>query len=507
MRRVPAAAVLTTTLTSLVLVAGIAASGTAGATDGTAGSPGTAGLVSEAAAPSATASPTPTPIPTATPSTTAPTPTSSPSPTATSTAKTGNGGQKSGGGGGKAKAPDKYTPRDGAKFNNPVGTPTKKGVLRNQLIRTINSVPKGEEIRVASWNIRSPDITRALIAASNRGVSVQAVMDRLNAKPGNNNVGVNQMVGAFKATKKRPKDRRSSVVKCLSSCRSTSGIAHTKFYLFSKAGKATDVVMFGSNNATDLAAFYQWNDLYTVIDNPTMYAEFEAVFAQMRKDKPYKQPYLSFEHPEASLTTYFYPFRGEVLPPGDPVLDELDKVQCTGATGGTGTGGNTKIRIAQTSMHSARGLAIAKKLRELWQAGCDVKVVYAVFGNNVLKILRSTTRGAVPIRQIAQDFDLDGVYDRYLHLKDLAISGVYDGNTAAEVTFNGSANYTSVALASDEIVAKIVSPSITQKYAKWVDTLYANPPRYRGRMSTLATMARMSALSRGISPESGIEEN
>lgn len=407
--------------------------------------------------------------------------------------------------GGRGKAPDRYTPSAGVRYNNPLGSAANKRKLISHLIRSINSTPRGEEIRIASWNIRSTDIAAALIAAHNRGVSVQAVMDRLNANASNPNVGINRMVAAFARNKaNRPKDRRSSVVKCLSSCRSTSGIAHTKFFLFSKAGKAKDVVMYGSNNATDLAAYGQWNDLYTVRDDAAIYAEFDAVFDEMRKDKPRQQPYVAYDH--GKLTTYFYPYRGEGATT-DPVLDDLNKVQCAGATGGTGTGGNTKIRIAQTAVLGQRGLAIANKLRTLYEQGCDIRIVYAVLGNQVLSVVRNTSRGAIPLRQIAQDFNLDGVYDRYLHMKTMTISGVYDGNTAEQVTFNGSANWTAVGLASDEILGKIYGGNVTRKYAKWFDTLFRNPPRFTGRAATLATVARMSALSRGVSPESGIELN
>ncbi|MCY7395481.1 MAG: phospholipase D-like domain-containing protein [Nocardioides sp.] len=472
MRRVHVAAVLTT---SLALLAGSSGSATA-----LAASPRATTAVTQAPVQSVTTTGLPTALPLA--------------PRAAR--------QKPGS---RGKAPDRYTPPVGVRYNNPLGSAANKRKLLGHLIRTINSVPRGEQIRIASWNIRSTDIAAALIAAHNRGVSVQAVMDRLNANPSNPNTGINRMVGAFAFNKaKRPKSRRSSVVKCLSSCRSTSGIAHTKFFLFSKAAKTTDVVMYGSANATDLAAYGQWNDLYTVREDPAVYAEFNAVFDEMRKDRPRTQPYVTYDH--GDLTTYFYPYRGAATET-DPVLDDLAKVQCAGATGETGTDGRTKIRIAQTAMLGDRGLRIATRLRTLYEQGCDIRMVYAVFGNKVLQVLRNTSRGAVPLRQIAQDFNLDGVYDRYLHMKTMAISGVYDGNTEEQVTFNGSSNWTPVALASDEILGKIYGGNVARKYSKWFDTLYRNPPRFRGRMATLATVARMSALSRGVSPESGIEQN
>ncbi|MBC9733374.1 phospholipase D-like domain-containing protein [Nocardioides marmotae] len=408
-------------------------------------------------------------------------------------------------------APLKYTPPQGVRVNNPLGDREARRRIIGHLIRTVQSVPGREKIRIASWNVRSDDLVDALIAAHRRGVSVRVVMDRLNANKDNVNEGVNRMQAVFKTKEaNRKASMKSDVRKCVSSCRSRSGIAHTKFFLFSKAGKAKDVVIYGSNNATDLAAHGQWNDVFTITGKPNIYAEFDHVFNQMRRDKPVKQPYVSYQH--GKYTSYFYPHRGAGTE-ADPLLRDLNDIVCAGATGGTGTNGYTKIRIAQTSMHGDRGKAIAERLRTMWQRGCDIKIVYAVFGNNVLKILRNTSRGPVPMRHIAQDFNLDGVYDRYLHMKYMAVSGRYQGATDAEVTWNGSANWTGVALASDEIVMRIFDAGVRRTYADWVDYLYANPPRYSSspkvqeRLAAQASLARRSLVARGGNPYAGIQVN
>ncbi|NHC24644.1 hypothetical protein G6553_15880 [Nocardioides sp. IC4_145] len=408
-------------------------------------------------------------------------------------------------------APLSYTPPQGVRVNNPLGDREARRRIIGHLIRTIQSVPGREKIRIASWNIRSDDIVDALIAAHRRGVSVRVILDRLNANKDNRNEGINRLQAVLKTKEhNRKAAMKSDVRKCVSSCRNRGGIAHTKFFLFSKAGKANNVVIYGSNNATDLAAHGQWNDVFTITGKANIYAEFEHVFDQMRRDKPVKQAYESYEH--GKYTSYFYPYRGEGTE-ADPLLRDLNDIVCEGATGGTGTNGKTKIRIAQTSMHGDRGKRIAERLRTMWQRGCDIKIVYAVFGNNVLKILRNTTRGPVPLRHIAQDFNLDGVYDRYLHMKYMAVSGRYKGATDVEVTWNGSANWTSVALASDEIVMRIFDPRVRKTYADWVDHLYANPPKYsrnprvQEQMSLRATSARRSLVARGGNPYAGIQVN
>ena len=47
---------------------------------------------------------------------------------------------------------------------------------------------------------------------------------------------------------------------------------------------------------------------------------------------------------------------------------------------------------------------------------------------------------------------------------------------AAAVTWNGSANWTSVALASDEVVGVVRLKWVTQKYLKWIDRIFGSRP-------------------------------
>ena len=324
-----------------------------------------------------------------------------------------------------AATPDNYTPKEGVRFNNPLaGEQSRRNIIRH-LIRTINSVPKKEEIRIASWNVRSDAIINALIRAhTRRQVSVRVVMDRLNANPSNPNFGVNRLEKALKVGNgKRKQSMKSFVRKCVSACRAARGIAHTKFYLFSEAGKTRNIVMFGSANATDLAASAQWNDLYTVRRDLTMYSQFDAVFQEMAHDRNLEQPYLGYATADNKIHTWFYPYKG-VGTEQDPVLAELAKTRCQGSTI---NGGKTRIRIAMTSMHGERGILIAQRLMRMWNRGCDIKIVYAVFGNEVMSVFRNKGPRPMPFRQIAQDFSRDGVYDRYLHMKDMTISGHYDG--------------------------------------------------------------------------------
>lgn len=370
-------------------------------------------------------------------------------------------------------APMKFDPRPGQTFNNPYGGSAAAHRIVTRLVRSINSVKAGHKIRIATWNYRSPAITRALIRAHNRGVSVRVIMDYGNWNPDIPNALAARTHRALKQgnNKVRPK-MTSWLRRCKGSCRGPHGIAHTKFYTFDKVHHTKNVVMFGSANATELAARIQWNDVYTVTKKRNKYREFIRVFNQMKKDHAVKQGYLHYHHDDVDLD--FYPYTGAGTN-GDPVLKTLNRVRCSGAT--NGINGHTKIRIAQTATYGQRGLAIAHRLAQMHQRGCNIRLVYAMFGRQVLRVLRHEAGATpVPLTHLAYDADCNGIYDRYLHMKSMTIQGNYNGNHHARVTFNGSANWTPVSLASDEIAGTVRRTQTTRAYANWIDYLFTHVP-------------------------------
>lgn len=380
-------------------------------------------------------------------------------------------------------ARDTYIPPKGPSFNNPYGTPAEVRTLIRQLNRTIDSTPKGAKIRIASWNVRSHNVVSALLRAHGRGVSVRVIMDRHNWNPDNPNIDAQRLSkGLRKGNKKRSAEMRSWLKRCRGSCRGSSGIAHTKFFTFDKVrgpkNRKTkkfrivkNVVMHGSYNATELGATIQWNDLFTIRGNAKQYALFQRVFTQMRKDKKVKQGYVGLTTKKVS--TYFYPYTGSGTK-RDPVQAALSGVKCTGAKT---QGGITRIRIAQTAMHGDRGIKLAKRLAALQRQGCGIRVVYAMFGNNVLKILRDAK---VPLTHLAWDSNVDGIYDRYVHAKAMTIVGHVGNNRNTRVTYNGSANWTGTALVSDEVVGVIRKRGVTHKYMAWIDRLFTSRPAVWG---------------------------
>ena len=173
----------------------------------------------------------------------------------------------------------------------------------------------------------------------------------------------------------------------------------------------------------------------------------------------------------------FTPLVGPGGRTADPVQDLLNRVTCTGAVK-AGKKGRTIIRAAPDVMRNERGMAIAQRLRDLWIQGCDVRIAYTVMGVDIFRFLgQGTARGPVPKKHLVQDFDGDGEFDNYFHLKALTINGVFDGNPTSFVTLNGSSNWSGYAAVSDENFGILVRRSPTLKYQRFIDFWYENFPK------------------------------
>ena len=387
-----------------------------------------------------------------------------------------------------------FTPRTGVITNDPRSADRRR--LLEHIIKSIGNTRRKQRIRFISWNVASTGFVDKLIAAHKRGVSVRLLM--ANGKTeGNGDYWRLKKALQQKRPKTLPKSYRSWARSCDRSCRGTRGIAHSKLFIFSKVGNADRVVMSTSANATEVSANYQWNDLYTQVGSKAIYRGFMNAFQESVKDRPVKAGFRTFGG--RNVTGYVYPWQGKNAR-GDRVIKELKRITCVGAKGGTGIGGRTRIRIAQDAILDQRGIEIAKILRTKWENRCNIRIVYALMGRRVLTVLRNTSRGPVPIQQVVSDFDQDGVYDRYLHSKSMSVSGWYRRDRSARLAWQGSENWSGLAKLSDEQGFKIDRGGAEGAYARWVDSLFNNPPP-----PTRATTMRL-ATQRDVDPYALIRE-
>jgi phosphatidylserine/phosphatidylglycerophosphate/cardiolipin synthase-like enzyme len=371
--------------------------------------------------------------------------------------------------------PHRYSPVPGVVFNSALGPRADRNRIFGKIIAAINHAPKKSRIRVMSWNIMSRTAVDALLRAQARGVKIRVLMDNTNLVDIPNPGFKRLKAGLKRGNQDRKQSRHSYAKTCMNSCRGERGAAHTKMYLFSQTGKAENVVMQGSANLTVAGAINQWNDLYTWIDNRKLFNFAARVYKQMWQDTPVAEQFVQYSTGKDLLG--FTPLIGPAGRTADPVQDMLSRVTCRGAVK-SGKGGRTIVRAAPDVMRNERGMLIARRLKELWAQGCDVRIAYTVMGVDIFRFLNQPTgRGVVPKRHLVQDFDGDGEFDNYFHLKALTINGVYNGNPTSFVTLNGSSNWSGFAAVSDENFGIIARRNTTLKYQRFIDYWYVNFPK------------------------------
>lgn len=364
-----------------------------------------------------------------------------------------------------------FTPKAGPTFNSPLGDrPTRRAIF-NKILRSIDSAPRGSHIKFFTWNLLTSEGVDALLRAQRRGVTVRLLMDKSN--------DTNFVNGPFRRLRSglrtyrdnHPKKPKPWARLCTGSCRGQGGSAHSKFFMFSQAGKARRVVIQGSANFTLAATNNQWNDVYTSVNDKGAWRFYSKVFAQAAKDKPVKPAMMTLKGPRRTLIQF--PITKRL---GDPVMQLLNQVKCKGATNTASK--RTRLRIAPDVIRTDRGMRLAKKLRTLWNRGCDVKIGYTVVGIDIGRYLRAPGgRGPVPMKHLVQDFNGDGQFDNYFHLKAMSIVGNVGGKRGNYVVLNGSANWSGLAAASDENLGIYWRKNLTRRYEKHIDYWYNNFPR------------------------------
>ncbi|MCX6395113.1 MAG: phospholipase D-like domain-containing protein [Propionibacteriales bacterium] len=347
--------------------------------------------------------------------------------------------------------PDRYNPTQGSKFSHAFqkGSSYK---IRTHLERTINSAPAGSQIRILSWSFASKKLREALVAAKRRGVSVQIIMS-IPADPSLSDYGKLKKLFGGERWKKDPV-RGSWVYACNKSCRGVGGTMHAKVFMFSQAASTRWIVMSGSGNMTDYAAQMQWNQLYTTINKP-LYDAMQGVFFQAKRDVAVSPRLVTLTYP--TTTFWMTPLNGNTAN-NDFIYKALQNVTCTGADTRSG---RTKIRIGMYVWRDDRGDWMARRIRQLWNQGCDIRIIYAIMGNRNKAILYNPAgRGRIPLRQTIQvDEDHRPVW--YIHQKYIAIAGNISGKPKAFEVYQGSFNFSDLGMRSDENMQKIYG------YANW----------------------------------------
>jgi phosphatidylserine/phosphatidylglycerophosphate/cardiolipin synthase-like enzyme len=405
-----------------------------------------------------------------------------------------------------------YAPASGSYFGYPNRGKNAKLAIRNRVLNSIKGTwggprtsigtpfPANGKIRIATWTFDDWAIARALVAARARGVSVQVVAAKAANKGKRPWKYLKKHFGSRLARPGHPgsADTVSFARECRGSCRGPGGTAHAKYFLFDKIGRTQQryVTFQTSMNLTKFGYTGQWNQA-TVMKGKSVFDDYLGVFRQARLAHATAHPYQARNFGRA-VTDYFFPRPGAGRPQ-DPVMQNLAGVRCTGAGYGGTTNHRTRIRVIQYAMYGNRGVWIAKRLRALWNAGCDVRLIYSLVTRPVLQILRNGSgRGAIPMRQSVTKNSV-GEINKYNHSKWMTITGNWNGSPSAWVTFNGSANWSLSAFGNDEQMQRIRSVTQTRPY------LVAFNRTWNQKTSKKPPHARLSASGRAL-PIPGVPE-
>ena len=391
---------------------------------------------------------------------------------------------------------------NGSYFSYPTGSAAAQTAIRNRVVRSINSTwgkySVGTEVRrgkiyMTTWSFNDWGVRDALVEAAKRGTTVRIIAaaginQRENYRPW---MSLKAAINRLKKSGATTPDPNNIARECSGSCRGGGGTQHAKFFLFDDVGDAhvRNIVMQTSMNLTRFAFKGQWNQA-TVYRGEKFFNLFRLIHNQMaeRRNRG-SQAYV--RRGVMGVTHIFFPGGSASR---DPIMQALSHVHCKGAGSG-GVSGRTRIRVIQYAMHETRGNRIAKRLRNLWNAGCNVRIIYGVTSRPVLKILRSRSgRGAVPMKQNVIK-NRRGEIVKYNHSKWIGISGFYGSNRSNWTVNAGSSNWSDLAYRSDEQMQQFFGFDRTKVYFRNFDKTWnqgsSRPPRF----------GRMTASTQALAPE------
>jgi len=370
-----------------------------------------------------------------------------------------------------AAEPQRWRPRLGATFNNPVSGPVQREAILDKIRRAIDHTPRGETIRFAMYSFNRKEIASALIRAHARGVKVQVLLnDNWVSEP------ARRLMRRLGRNVRRP----SFIRLCEGSCRGGPGNLHVKVYAFTRSGTARHVVMTGSSNLTYRAVHLQWEDLYTLY-HQGLHDTFVKVFNQMKHDRRFRPRWV--EYSDAEVEAQFQRTRSgseaeeatvkvtaaRIVPPDqDPILQRLRKITCR-AQRGFGVNGHTTIRIMMFGWNSERGQYLAERVAYMQRRGCDIRVIVSAPGRAVVRTLRES---GVRVRSADwQYLPILGEFNMIQHLKVMTVNGTYGGRNTRSV-WTGSENWSTMSLRNDEITIRVDGP-VYWDYINRFKTLWA----------------------------------
>jgi phosphatidylserine/phosphatidylglycerophosphate/cardiolipin synthase-like enzyme len=252
---------------------------------------------------------------------------------------------------------------------------------------------------------------------------------------------------------------RSYVKRCIGSCRGAGGNMHSKFFTFSRTGKARHVVMVSSSNLNKGGAQGGWNDLFTIKNRKTTYRGYVRIHRDMTDDR--RAGDKKVEVKDGPYVSRFFPMKN-ASKATDPTLRDLNKIECRSAMG------PTRIHVSMFYWKGRRGNYLASKLLNLARAGCRVSMIYGAPSLEIAERLRNAAdRRLINLWDSRWDRNEDGYSEVRTHAKYVLIRGTYRKDRKAHVVMTGSQNWVAGSLMrSDEVTLNVASRASYRDYLK-----------------------------------------
>lgn len=361
-------------------------------------------------------------------------------------------------------------------FNNPLGTEAERRAIADKVAEGIDNAPAGSTIRLAVFSFTLPDIADKLIAAKARGVNVYLLTDDHLYYDVNAATATVQMERLKVALGTKVTTGTGSFIKICKDACVGSNIMHAKLFMFSQTGDSKLVTMFSSSNLT-ASQMYAWNNLYAIVGNQTLYDKMKWYFDKLATEPNSGTIYSSTSSGTNLVLTYP---RSYSSTSDDPYYSHLSKVKCTGVSTGYGIDGKTAIDVAMYQWTSTRP-AVAKKLSDLANAGCKVRVI--ISKKNYAKAPLVTLTSNSKIKVVDMDTTTGETNQAvFSHHKYMIINGYYDSNSKAKVVFAGSHNLSISAIKSnEELIVRIKDAVVYDKYLENYSLMFP-----QGRVVTAA---------------------
>jgi phosphatidylserine/phosphatidylglycerophosphate/cardiolipin synthase-like enzyme len=293
---------------------------------------------------------------------------------------------------------------------------------QNAMIDLLRQASPGSEVHIAIYEWDSIPYAEAVEFAVSRGVTVRVVADGNEMDP-----AVEQRLVAAIG--------RGNVTLCGRGACIGTGINHNKFMLFSRLDDgSSNVVMQGSHNFRD-SQNRRFNHLVVVRGDNALYTHYRDYWNDLRgqgQNLNYYDVHGDFTG-DTGVKGYFFPRVS-----GDLIISVLNNVHCDPGA---------ELHVGMAFFKDARGVEVARTLREKRDAGCGVHIIV---GNYLGDDPPSPSQA---VQDMLRGMDWR-IYDQggvTVHSKYLLIRARYaTGDEVETLVFAGSHNYTNGALRSND---------------------------------------------------------